>query len=53
MDTALVGLNEVLGGKGTVGKFLTDDKLYVDLEEMFSDLKKNPWQLLYRPKGVQ
>ncbi len=53
MDTALTGLNEVLGGKGTVGKFLTDDKLYVDLEEMFADLKKNPWKLLYRPKGVQ
>jgi phospholipid/cholesterol/gamma-HCH transport system substrate-binding protein len=49
----LKGLNSVLGGQGTVGKLLTDDRLYNDIEEMFADLKKHPWKLLYRPKEVQ
>ncbi len=53
LQSALSNLNEVFGGKGTVGKLLTDDKLYTNIEEMFADLKKNPWKLLYRPKGVQ
>lgn len=39
-------------GRGTVGKLFTDDKLYTDIEEMFADLKKHPWKLLYRPKDV-
>ncbi|MDP8213013.1 MAG: MlaD family protein [Candidatus Zapsychrus exili] len=37
-------------GKGTVGKFLQDDSIYDDLQELSSDLKENPWKLLYRPK---
>ena len=53
LEETLKGLNGVLGGKGTVGKLLTDDKLYTDVEEMFADLKKHPWKLLYRPKGVE
>lgn len=53
LEEVLKGLNGVLAGKGTVGKLLTDDALYTDVEEMFSDLKKHPWKLLYRPKGVE
>lgn len=45
-------LTDMRDGRGTVGKFFTDDSLYNDLEEMFADLKKNPWKLLYRPKGA-
>jgi phospholipid/cholesterol/gamma-HCH transport system substrate-binding protein len=37
-------------GKGTIGKFLYDDRFYEDLEGMAADLKENPWKLLYRPK---
>ena len=37
-------------GEGTIGKFLTDDKLYNDIDEMVLDIKKHPWKLLYRPK---
>jgi len=48
-----VVLNDVSTGRGTVGKLFTDESLYTDIEEMFADLKHNPWKLLYRPKGVQ
>lgn len=52
LQSVLNNMDGVLEGKGTLGKFLTDEKLYTDLEEMFADLKKHPWKLLYRPKGV-
>jgi phospholipid/cholesterol/gamma-HCH transport system substrate-binding protein len=50
LQSVLTNVDGVLEGKGTIGKFLTDDTLYTDLEEMFADLKKHPWKLLYRPK---
>lgn len=54
---AISNLNAVLKdmheGRGTVGRLFTDDKLYTDIEEMFADLKKHPWKLLYRPKDAQ
>lgn len=37
-------------GEGTIGRLLTDDKLYNDIDEMIVDIKQNPWKLLYRPK---
>ena len=37
-------------GNGTVGRLMSDDKLYNDIDEMILDIKKNPWKLLYRPK---
>lgn len=37
-------------GNGTVGQFLTDQRLYQNLEELTADLKANPWKLFYRPK---
>lgn len=50
LASAEVLLKDIHEGRGTVGKFFTDDRLYTDLEEMFADLKKHPWKLLYRPK---
>jgi phospholipid/cholesterol/gamma-HCH transport system substrate-binding protein len=37
-------------GRGTLGKLLTDESIYDNLDDMTSDLKGNPWKLLYRPK---
>lgn len=37
-------------GQGTIGKLVSDDKLYKDISEMIEDLKKNPWKLFQRPK---
>lgn len=54
LNTALDSLNLVLAnverGDGTIGKLFFDDSLYNNIEEMFGDLKKHPWKLLYRPK---
>jgi phospholipid/cholesterol/gamma-HCH transport system substrate-binding protein len=38
-------------GRGTVGRLLTDESIYNNLEELTADLKSNPWKLLYRPKS--
>ncbi|MFH1478694.1 MAG: MlaD family protein [Candidatus Omnitrophota bacterium] len=37
-------------GRGTVGRFMTDDSLYNHIDEMILDIKKNPWKLLNKPK---
>lgn len=38
-------------GEGLIGKLLTEDKIYKDLEEFVEDIKKNPWKLLNKPRG--
>jgi len=52
LNTTLDSLNMILGsvkdGKGSVGKLFFDDSLYNNIDEMFADLKKNPWKLLYK-----
>ena len=37
-------------GNGTIGRLMSDDKLYNDIDEMILDIKKHPWKLLYKPK---
>ncbi len=37
-------------GKGTIGRLFYDERLYDDLQGLASELKANPWKLLYRPK---
>ncbi|MFA5038377.1 MAG: MlaD family protein [Candidatus Omnitrophota bacterium] len=53
LDTLNNVMKDMREGRGTVGKLFTDESLYNDVEEMFADLKKNPWKLLYRPKDVR
>lgn len=43
-------VKEIQQGKGTLGMFLYNPNIYKNLEELSSDLKDNPWKLLYRPK---
>ena len=43
-------LTHIKEGKGTVGKFFTDESIYDNIEEFTADLKLNPWKLLYVPK---
>lgn len=54
LNTTLDSVNSIMAnvkeGEGTVGKLFYDDSLYNNIEEMFGDLKKHPWKLLYRPK---
>lgn len=54
LTTFLTQANEVMekirNGEGTVGKLLTQDELYKDLQAIVADIKAHPWKLLYRPK---
>lgn len=42
--------NNMKNGHGTVGRLLSDDSIYRNLDELTVDLKNNPWKLLFRPK---
>ncbi len=46
-------LSTVREGKGTVGRLLTEDDLYKDLQALMADIKAHPWKLLYRPKEAR
>lgn len=35
-------------GEGTVGALLMDEEVYDDVQEIFRDLKHNPWKLFWR-----
>jgi len=54
LESALEGFaavgTDLKEGRGTLGKLLTDESIYDNLDELSSDLKGNPWKLLYRPK---
>ena len=54
LNQSTIALNNILtqvnSGEGTIGKFLYDDSVYKNLNELSSDLKANPWKLLYRSK---
>ncbi len=55
LEDTLQGMSLIVGnikdGKGTVGKLLYDDSIFENLDDFTTDLKANPWKLLYRPKG--
>ncbi len=42
--------NNIKNGHGTVGRLLTDESIYKNLDELTADLKANPWKLLYHAK---
>lgn len=44
-------VESVKNKQGTVGKFLYDDDIYNQLDELVKDLRAHPWKLLHRPKG--
>jgi len=54
LNSSTVALNSVLtkieSGEGTIGKFVNDDSVFKNLNELSADLKTNPWKLFYRPK---
>lgn len=43
-------LKHINSRQGTLGRLFYDDSVYRKTEELFDDLKANPWKLLYRPK---
>lgn len=57
LETTLGGISDIVTnvreGKGTVGKLFFDESLFDNLHDLTSDLKANPWKLLYRPKPLR
>jgi len=43
-------MDKIKKGEGTVGKLLTDDSIYQNLEYMSADLRSNPWKLFFKGK---
>lgn len=43
-------LARIKRGEGTVGRLLSDDSIYEDLEAMIKDLRHNPWKLFWKTK---
>lgn len=37
-------------GEGTIGKFITNDSLYNEIEELIQDVKRHPWKLFRKTK---
>lgn len=50
-DSVSVIVERLKRGEGTIGKLLTDEKLYKDLEAFAEDIKMHPWKLLNKPRG--
>lgn len=50
-DSVKVIMDRLKNGEGTIGKLLTKDKIYQDLEAFVEDIKNNPWKLLNKPRG--
>lgn len=50
-ESVNVIVTRLKNGEGTVGKLLTEDKIYNDLEAFVEDIKNNPWKLLNKPRG--
>ena len=49
LEGASLLIDNMKQGRGTLGKLLTDDSIFEDLQSFTADLKVNPWKLLYRP----
>lgn len=47
IDNTILKINS---GEGTVGKLLSNDSLYNNLDAFVADIKKNPWKLLFKGK---
>lgn len=50
-ENANVIMTRLKDGKGTIGKLLTEEKIYNDMEAFVADIKAHPWKLLSKPRG--
>ena len=46
-----VVMKRLENGEGTIGRFLTDESIYNNLEAFTEDIKRNPWKLMNKPKN--
>ena len=50
LDSLTVVVNRLEKGEGTIGRFLTDESVYDNVEAFTEDVKKNPWKLMNKPR---
>ncbi len=50
LDTTNVVMEKIARGDGTVGRLLTQDDIYRDLQATVKDIKAHPWKLFFHPK---
>jgi len=50
IDETILKINS---GTGTIGKLVSDDSIYNNLDALMADLKRNPWKLFYKGKDVK
>lgn len=50
-ESARLIVDRLKNGEGAIGKLLTKDTIYNDLEAFVADIKKHPWKLLNKPRG--
>lgn len=54
LDETINNFNAILAklknGEGTLGRILSEDKLYEDLEYLLEDIRAHPWKLLRKTK---
>jgi len=48
--SAKVVMQRLEKGEGTIGKFLTEEKIYNDVEAFVEDIRKHPWKLLHKKR---
>ena len=51
LDSFKVIAKRLEKGEGTIGRFLTDESIYENIEAFTEDIKQNPWKLMNKPKG--
>ncbi len=52
-DSVRAIVDKIKAGDGTIGKLLTDDAIYDNLEAFTADIKKHPWKLLNKPRNEE
>lgn len=45
-----IGIAKIVNKEGSLGKLLYDDKVYNELDAFVTDVRKNPWKLLFKTK---
>ena len=41
---------KIKDGEGTVGRLISEDAIYRDLEALADDLRRHPWKLFWKTK---
>lgn len=52
-DSVRTIVDKIKNGEGTIGKLLTDDAIYKNLEAFTADIKRHPWKLLNKPRNEE